>query len=75
MLPRDRPSATLGNRRNSLQIQKELLHKALATAEGTYSWKILVFDSYNRGIVSSQMKMKDLREHNITLYLSISENR
>lgn len=34
-----------------------------------------MFDSYNRTIVSSQLKMKDLRDHNITLYLNLTEER
>ena len=34
-----------------------------------------MFDSYNRAIVSSQFKMKDLRDHNITLYLNLQESR
>jgi hypothetical protein len=34
-----------------------------------------VFDAYNRTIVSSQLKMKDLRDHNITLYLNLTDNR
>lgn len=55
-----------------LQIQKELLSKALSSNEGITTWKILVFDPYNRGIVSSQLKMKDLRDQNITLYLSLN---
>ena len=74
MLPRDRP-APKAQRKNLLQVQRELLRKALGTAEGAPSWKILVFDTYPRGIVSAHMKMKDLRDHNITLYLSISETR
>lgn len=58
-----------------LQVQKELLGKVLTSSEGALSWKILIFDSYNRAIVSSQLKMKDLRDQNITLYLSLKENR
>lgn len=49
--------------------------KVMASNEETLAWKILIFDNYNRAIVSSQLKMKDLRDQNITLYLSLNENR
>lgn len=64
------------NKKQSLlQIQKDLLVKAVSSSEGTPSWKLLVFDTYNRGIVSSQLRMKDLRDNYITLYLNIADNR
>lgn len=58
-----------------MQVQRELLTKVLNSSETGLSWKILIFDAYNRAIVSSQLKMKDLRDQNITLYLSLHENR
>ena len=57
-----------------VEEQKKLIEKALDTNELT-AWKIIVFDAFNRNILSSQFKMKDLRDHNITLYLNIKEER
>lgn len=57
-----------------VQEQKNLFEKALSGHESTV-WKIIVFDVVNRNILSSQFKMKDLRDHNITLYLNIKEER
>lgn len=62
----------LNKKMNLLQIQKDMLTKALGSNIGSQTWKILIFDSYNRSIVSSQLKMKDLRDQNITLYLSLN---
>lgn len=74
MLPRDKHGGG-GPRKSLLQVQKDILNKVLGSSEGAASWKMLVFDSNNRHIVSAHLKMKDLREHNITLYLSIEEAR
>ena len=52
-----------------------MLDKILDSSDAGPSWKILVFDTPNRNIVSSHLKMKDLRDHNITLYLSIAQAR
>ena len=57
-----------------VEEQKTLIQKALGSYEPT-TWKIIVFDGYNRNILSSQFKMKDLRDHNITLYMNIKERR
>ena len=76
MFPREnRASIVGGTRKGLVQVQREMLNKILDASEGGPSWKILVFDAHNRSIVSSHLKMKDLRDHNITLYLSISEPR
>jgi hypothetical protein len=60
--------------RSAAIIQKENLEKVLSRHEPT-TWKIIIFDGYNRSMLSWQLKMKDLRDHNITLYLSITEPR
>ena len=52
-----------------------MLTKILGSSDTGPSWKILVFDSHNQNIISSHLKMKDLRDQNITLYLSISQER
>ena len=75
MKRKDKYEPDLQKKQSLMQVQKELLNKVLTSNEGGLSWKILIFDAYNRAIVSSQLKMKDLRDQNITLYLSLNENR
>ena len=65
---------TIATRKSPLQVQKDMLNKILSGSEGAH-WKILIFDTYTREIISSQLKMKDLRDHNITLYLNINDHR
>lgn len=75
MKGRERRQSFELRRQSCLQVQKDILNKAFSHNENGPTWKILVFDSYNRAIVSSQLKIKDLRDHNITLYLNLNEIR
>lgn len=75
MKTKDRYSSQINKKQSPLQVQKQLIAKSLAAHEGGPQWKILIFDSYNRAIISSQLKMKDLRDQNITLYLNLNDNR
>lgn len=56
------------------QQQQQLLWEILSVKE-TNLWKILLFDSYNYHIISTISKVKDLRDHNFTLYMNINEKR
>lgn len=69
-----RQSKALHSNKNLVAVQRDLIGKSLSSYEPN-TWKILVFDAFTQSIISSQFKMKDLRDHNITLYISISQNR
>jgi hypothetical protein len=38
-------------------------------------WKVLIFDTFNQQSLKTLFKVIDLREHNITLYMNITERR
>ena len=58
---------------NLITEQSTLLKKIYSQGENL--WKILIFDAYNREINSSLLKLKDLRDNNITLYFHLKEKR
>lgn len=54
--------------------QTTLLNTILSHKEDTL-WKVLIFDTFNQQTLKTLFKVMDLREHNITLYMNISERR
>ncbi|KAI5925147.1 sec1 protein [Camillea tinctor] len=47
----------------------------ILTAEGEPIWKVLVFDDLGRDVISSVLRVSDLRSMGVTMHMHISANR
>ncbi|KAF2737073.1 putative Golgi transport protein Sly1 [Polyplosphaeria fusca] len=47
----------------------------ILSENGEPIWKVLVFDDFSRDVVSSVLRVNDLRSHGVTLYLNINTSR